>query len=160
MPGKGQAEIGYEQSMSSPKKKAAAKRVQYAALPYRRRADARTQIMLVTSRDSGRWVIPKGWPKKRQSPCASAAREAREEAGVVGEVGRDSIGSYSYKKRLKSGAVVACEVRVFPLKVKRQQKSWPERGEREIQWFSRTKAAKAVRERALSAIIRNLPKRK
>jgi 8-oxo-dGTP pyrophosphatase MutT (NUDIX family) len=146
--------------MPSPKKKAAAKRVQYAALPYRRRADARTQIMLVTSRESGRWVIPKGWPKKRQSPCASAAREAREEAGVVGKVGRSSIGSYSYKKRLRSGAIVTCEVRVFPLKVKRQQKSWPERGEREFQWFSRAKAAKAVRERALSEIIRSLPKGK
>jgi 8-oxo-dGTP pyrophosphatase MutT (NUDIX family) len=146
--------------MSSPKKKAAAKRIQYAALPYRRRDDARTQVMLVTSRESGRWVIPKGWPKKRQSPRASAAREAREEAGVVGEIGRDSIGSYSYKKRMKNGAVVACEVRVFPLKVKRQQKSWPERGQREIQWFSRAKAAKVVKERALSDIIRSLPKQK
>jgi 8-oxo-dGTP pyrophosphatase MutT (NUDIX family) len=144
--------------MRSPKKKAAAKRVQYAALPYRRSGDARTQVMLVTSRESGRWVIPKGWPQKRRSPPASAAREAREEAGVVGVVGKDSIGSYSYKKRLKSGAVVACEVRVFPLKVKRQQKSWRERGEREIQWFSRAKAAKVVRESALSDIIRNLPK--
>jgi 8-oxo-dGTP pyrophosphatase MutT (NUDIX family) len=146
--------------MTSPRKKAAAKRVQYAALPYRRSADSRTQIMLVTSRESGRWVIPKGWPKKRKKPHATAASEAREEAGVVGVVGRDSIGSYSYKKRLKSGAVVACEVRVFPLKVKRQQKRWPERGEREIQWFSRAKAAKAVRESALRDIIRTLPKGK
>jgi len=146
--------------MRSPRKKAAAKRVQYAALPYRRRSDARTQVMLVTTRESGRWVIPKGWPKKRKSPCATAASEALEEAGVVGKVGRDSIGSYSYKKRLKSGAVVACEVRVFPLKVKRQQKSWLERGEREIQWFSRAKAAKAVRDRALGNIIRNLSKGK
>jgi 8-oxo-dGTP pyrophosphatase MutT (NUDIX family) len=146
--------------MRSPRKKAAAKRVQYAALPYRRRSDARTQVMLVTTRESGRWVIPKGWPKKRKSPCATAASEALEEAGVVGKVGRDSIGSYSYKKRLKSGAVVACEVRVFPLKVKHQQKSWLERGEREIQWFSRAKAAKAVRDRALGNIIRNLSKGK
>jgi 8-oxo-dGTP pyrophosphatase MutT (NUDIX family) len=145
--------------MTSPRKKAAAKRrVQYAALPYRRSGDSRTQVMLVTSRESGRWVIPKGWPMKRKTPAATAACEAREEAGVVGKVGRDSIGSYSYKKRLKSGAVVACEVRVFPLKVKRQQKSWPERGEREIQWFSRAKAAKVVRESALRDIIRNLPK--
>jgi 8-oxo-dGTP pyrophosphatase MutT (NUDIX family) len=144
--------------MTSPRKKAAAKRVQYAALPYRRSNAARTQVMLVTSRESGRWVIPKGWPKKRKTPSATAACEALEEAGVVGEVGRTSIGSYSYKKRLKSGAVVACVVRVFPLKVKRQQKRWPERGEREVQWFSRTKAAKAVQESALSDIIRNLPK--
>jgi 8-oxo-dGTP pyrophosphatase MutT (NUDIX family) len=146
--------------MSSPKKKSSAKRVQYAALPYRRRADERTQVMLVTTRESGRWVIPKGWPKKRKKPSATAASEAREEAGVVGVIGRDSIGSYSYKKRLKSGAIVACEVRVFPLKVKRQQKRWPERGERDIQWFSRTEAAKAVRHRALGDIIRSLPKGK
>jgi 8-oxo-dGTP pyrophosphatase MutT (NUDIX family) len=144
--------------MTSPRKKAARKRVQYAALPYRRSGEDRTQVMLVTSRESGRWVIPKGWPKKRKSPHGTAACEAQEEAGVVGVVGRDSIGTYSYKKRLKSGAVVACEVRVFPLKVKRQQKSWRERGEREIQWFSRAKAAKAVRESALRDIIRNLPK--
>jgi len=58
--------------MSSPKKKAAAKRIQYAALPYRRRADARTQVMLMTSRESGRWVIPKGWPKK--TTIASSVR--------------------------------------------------------------------------------------
>jgi len=61
---------------------------------------------------------------------------------------------------MKNGAVVACEVRVFPLKVKRQQKSWPERGQREIQWFSRAKAAKVVKERALGDIIRSLPKQK
>lgn len=146
--------------MSSVGKKATAKRVQYAALPYRRRSDDRTQIMLVTSRESGRWVIPKGWPKKKKTPADTAASEALEEAGVVGKIGRSSIGSYSIKKRLKSGAIVSCVVRVFPLKFKRQQKSWPERGERNIQWFSRTKAAKIVRERALAEIIRNLPKAK
>ncbi|HEY6257839.1 MAG TPA: NUDIX hydrolase [Xanthobacteraceae bacterium] len=146
--------------MSGLRKKSDAKRVQYAALPYRRRSDARTQVMLVTARESGRWVIPKGWPKKKKTPSATAAREALEEAGVVGKVGRASIGSYSIKKRLKSGAVVACVVRVFPLKVKRQEKSWPERGERDIQWFSRAKAAKVVRDRALAEIIRSLPKGK
>jgi 8-oxo-dGTP pyrophosphatase MutT (NUDIX family) len=110
--------------------------------------------MLVTSRETGRWIIPKGWPKKRKAPYASAAREALEEAGVVGEVGKDPIGSYSYKKRLKSGAVVACEVQVFPLEVKRQQKTWREKGERELHWFSPTDAAKAVREPALRDVIR------
>ena len=143
--------------MRSQRKRAAARRVQYAALPYRCRSDARTQVMLVTTRESGRWVIPKGWPQKRRSPAATAAREALEEAGVVGTVSKAAIGSFSYKKRLKSGTVV-CEVRVFPLRVKRQQKRWPERGERDVQWFSRAKAAKAVRDRALAEIIRSLPK--
>ncbi len=138
----------------------ALRRVQYAALPYRRRANSRTQVMLVTSRETGRWIIPKGWPKKRKAPYASAAREALEEAGVVGEIGRDPIGSYSYKKRLKSGAVVACEVHVFPLEVKHQQKRWLEKSEREFHLFSSTDAAKAVKEPVLSDIIRTFPKRK
>ena len=110
------------------RKKAAVRRVQYAALPFRRGAHSRTQVMLVTSRENGRWIIPKGWPKKRKAPYASAAREALEEAGVIGQVGRDPIGSYSYKKRLKSGAVVACEVQVFPLEVKNQQKHGQKKG--------------------------------
>ena len=146
--------------MSSPRKKGTVRRVQYAALPYRRGAHSRTQVMLVTSRETGRWIIPKGWPKKRKAPYASAAREALEEAGVVGEVGRDPIGSYSYQKRLKSGAVVACEVHVFPLEVKHQQKRWLEKAEREFHWFSSTDAAKAVQEPVLRDIIRTFPKTK
>ena len=60
--------------------------------------------MLVTSRGTGRWIIPKGWPMKRKAPHAAAAREALEEAGVVGEVQSSPLGSYSYEKRLKKGA--------------------------------------------------------
>jgi 8-oxo-dGTP pyrophosphatase MutT (NUDIX family) len=116
--------------------------------------------MLVTSRETGRWIIPKGWPIKRKTPHASAAREAREEAGVVGTVGRDPIGTYSYEKRLDSGVVVTCEVRVFPLEVKRQRKQWREKEEREFHWFSPTGAAKAVQERALGEIIRSFSRTK
>jgi 8-oxo-dGTP pyrophosphatase MutT (NUDIX family) len=133
-------------------------RVQYAALPFRRGADG-TQVMLVTSRGTGRWVIPKGWPMKRKAPHAAAAREALEEAGVIGEVQANPLGSYSYEKRLKSGQGVVCEVEVFPLEVKRQQKSWPEKGTREIRWFSPAKAAAAVGEPKLRAIIRRLPRK-
>jgi len=146
--------------MSDSTKSPAVRRVQYAALPYRRRAQSRTQVMLITSRETGRWIIPKGWPKKRQAPHVSAAREALEEAGVVGEISRDPIGSYSYRKRLRNGVVVACEVQVFSLEVKRQQKKWPEKGEREFQWFSPTDAAKVVKEPVLREIIRAFPRRK
>src|ERR1700681_2216499 len=107
--------------MSGPKKKDAARRVQYAALPFRRRATSRVQVVLVTSRETGRWIIPKGWPIRRKAPHASAAREALEEAGVVGSVGRDPIGTYSYEKRLAGGSIVTCEVRVFSLEVKSQR---------------------------------------
>jgi len=131
----------------------ASNRVQYAALPYRLNDASTIEVLLVTSRETKRWVIPKGWPKKSVEPWDSAASEAREEAGVVGVVGTEAIGSYSYEKRLKSGNLVTCDVRVFPLRVKRCQRSWPEKGQREISWFSPDQAAASVQEPLLSAII-------
>jgi 8-oxo-dGTP pyrophosphatase MutT (NUDIX family) len=138
--------------LSNPKE-SVARRIQYAALPFRRNADAGVEVMLVTSRDTRRWVIPKGWPIGRKAPHASAAREALEEAGVLGKAGRDSIGTYTYEKRLGNGTLVRCEVQVFPLEVKRQRKDWPEKEEREVRWLSPNEAAKAVQETALSDII-------
>jgi 8-oxo-dGTP pyrophosphatase MutT (NUDIX family) len=92
-----------QESMISPKKKAPAKRVQYAALPYRRDGGSLMEVLLITSRDTGRWIIPKGWPLKGKAPHKAAAREAREEAGLVGKIHRRPIGSFSYEKRLKGG---------------------------------------------------------
>jgi 8-oxo-dGTP pyrophosphatase MutT (NUDIX family) len=142
--------------MGSRGKKTDQIRRQCAALPFRNGADSGVQIMLVTSRDTGRWVIPKGWPNAREAPHASAEREALEEAGVVGTVGRDSIGTYLYEKRLAGGALVICEVLVFLLEVERQQEDWPEKEERQFQWFSPDDAANAVREPALRDIILNI----
>jgi 8-oxo-dGTP pyrophosphatase MutT (NUDIX family) len=133
-------------------------RVQYAALPYRRRSKSRTEVMLVTSR-TGRWIIPKGWPMKRKSPHKAAAREALEEAGVVGDIRKKPIGSFEHEKRLLKGRTVVCEVKVFALEVTRQRKSWPEKGKREIRWLSPAKAARRVEERVLGKIIRRLAKR-
>ena len=116
-------------------------------------------MLLVTSRDTGRWIIPKGWPAKGKSPHKSAAREAREEAGVVGTIKRRPLGAFSYKKRLKNGKVVVCEVQVFVMKVKRQTAKWLEKGQRRIKWLPRTKAAKTVGDRVLGTIIRTLPKK-
>jgi 8-oxo-dGTP pyrophosphatase MutT (NUDIX family) len=135
--------------MAQSRKRRSAKRVQYAALPYRPRGKSPPEILLVTSRETGRWIIPKGWPAKGKPPHKSAAREAREEAGVIGKVTRRPVGAFSYKKRLKSGKVVPCEVHVFALKVTRREESWPEKGQRKIKWLPRTKAAKAVRLREL-----------
>ena len=98
---------------------ARSKRVQYAALPYRPTGASGTEVMLVTSRGRQRWIIPKGWPHSGRAPCDSAAREAFEEAGILGEVGRRSVGSFRYKKRLKKGRVAVCNVHVFPLNVGR-----------------------------------------
>jgi 8-oxo-dGTP pyrophosphatase MutT (NUDIX family) len=114
---------------------------------------------LITSRETRRWVIPKGWPKKGRSPQYSAAREAFEEAGVLGAVAKRSIGSFSYEKRLKNGEVIVCDVRVFPLEVRRQSKRWPEKQERIVKWVSGSRAAEKVSEPTLGEIIRRLARR-
>ena len=142
--------------MRNSSKTVAARRLQYGALPYRVSSGSRAEFMLVTSRQTRRWVIPKGWPKKGKSPHRLAAREAFEEAGVTGAIGRRSVGSFSYEKRLKNGGLIECEVRVFPLQVKRQSKQWPEMQERRIKWLSASKAAEKVKEPMLGKIIRRL----
>ena len=145
--------------MSNETKTASARRLQYGAQPFRMSGGHRTEFMLVTSRETRRWIIPKGWPKKGKSPHRSAAREAFEEAGVLGAVGRRSVGSFSYAKRLKNGGSVECEVRVFPLEVKRQRKKWPEKEERRIKWLSASKAAEKVKDPVLSKIIRRVARK-
>jgi 8-oxo-dGTP pyrophosphatase MutT (NUDIX family) len=144
--------------MSDSTRKLPTSRVQYAALPFRRRDNSRTEVMLVTSRGTGRWIIPKGWPMKRKAPYVAAAREALEEAGVVGQIGKEPIGSFSHRKVLKEGRVIVCRVQVFPLEVTRQRKTWPEKGKREVQWFSPAQAARTVRQPLLSRMIRSLQK--
>ena len=94
-------------------------RRQVAALPLRLAKNGAIEILLVTSRDTGRWIIPKGWTSKRLMDCKAAAREARQEAGVKGKILREAIGTYRYIKReLGNGALV--EVRVFLLKVSKR----------------------------------------
>jgi 8-oxo-dGTP pyrophosphatase MutT (NUDIX family) len=125
--------------------------VQYAALPWRMRESL--EIMLVTSRDTRRWVIPKGWPMKGRKPFAAAATEALEEAGVVGKVEKKKLGSYHYRKRLKNGAALLCRVDVFPLQVARQRKNWREKKQRVSQWRPYAEAADQVVEEELSEMI-------
>ena len=130
--------------------------VQFAALPFRRIAGGAVEVMLITSRDTGRWLIPKGWPVPGLSPQDSAAQEAREEGGLVGRIGERTIGRYRYDKRLPDGSAVRCVVEVFALEVERQLKSWPEQDQRRTRWFAMAEAAETVDEPDLRAIIREL----
>jgi 8-oxo-dGTP pyrophosphatase MutT (NUDIX family) len=127
-------------------------RTQYAALPFRLKPQR--EVMLVSSRETKRWVIPKGWPMKGRKPYAAAAQEALEEAGVVGKVEKTPLGSYSYVKKMRNGAGILCHVDVYALQVQRQMKKWPEREERITRWFPIEQAAEAVREPELAKIIR------
>jgi len=142
--------------MSRTSETTSARRLQYGAVPYRIATGHRAEFVLVTSRETQRWIIPKGWPKNGKLPHRCAAHEAFEEAGVLGIVGRRSVGSFSYKKRLKSGRSVQCEVRVFPLEVTRQKKEWPEKQQRRVKWLSAPKAAERVKDPVLSKIIQRV----
>ena len=87
--------------------------IQYAALPFRH-SGRRLEILLITSRETRRWVIPKGWPVKGLAPQEAAALEAAEEAGLEGEIEANPIGSYRYLKHLKGGHTIPIQVIVFP----------------------------------------------
>jgi len=127
-------------------------RRQVAALPLRQAKDGALEILLVTSRDTGRWIIPKGWPSKRLKDCKAAAREARQEAGVKGKIFRKAIGTYRYIKReLDNDALI--EVRVFLLKVSKHYKRWPEHRERRRAWFDIEDAGSRVSDPELSSLI-------
>jgi 8-oxo-dGTP pyrophosphatase MutT (NUDIX family) len=129
-------------------------KVQYAALPYRRSGGL--EVLLLTSRETGRWVLPKGWPMTGKGPGSAAKREALEEAGVVGKIAKCSIGSFHYPKRLSDGAIVTCEVHVYPLAVERERSRWPEQRQRTRQWFSPQEAARAVQEQELAELLDGL----
>ena len=128
-------------------------RVQFAALPWRRTAAGRLEVLLITSRETRRWVIPKGWPIKGMSSAKSAAREAFEEAGVVGKVRKAPVGGYAYDKRLKNGRMQHVRVAVFALEVTREEETYPEKGQRELTWRTPGDAATLVDEPELMVLI-------
>ena len=130
-------------------------RTQYGALPFRF-VEGQLEILLATSRETKRWIIPKGWPMKGRAPHRTAEREAFEEAGLVGKIQHRAIGSYFYEKKLKDGALVPCEVEVFPLSVHEQRRRWPEYNQRETRWFEPEEAAASVQEPELATLIGKL----
>lgn len=128
------------------------KRRQVAALPWRGEGEA-LRILLVSSRETRRWVIPKGWPMKGRSDPEAAAQEAYEEAGLKGIVAVAPIGEYPYLKRLKNGQARLITVDVFSLEVTAQLEVWPEQGQRTLEWMTPVEAALAVQEPELRDLI-------
>ncbi|SIT78809.1 8-oxo-dGTP pyrophosphatase MutT, NUDIX family [Pontibaca methylaminivorans] len=127
-------------------------RSQFAALCWRLQGDA-PEILLITTRGTGRWIVPKGWPMDGMTPAASAAQEAWEEAGVIGTPAEECLGLYSYTKKVADGAAVPCLVMVYPVRVGELREDFPEKGQRRRDWFSLPEAALRVREAALAQII-------
>jgi 8-oxo-dGTP pyrophosphatase MutT (NUDIX family) len=136
------------------------RRRQYAAVPWCMGEDGRVLVLLITSRETRRWVVPKGWAEPGVKPREQAALEAFEEAGLEGVIGPGRLGSYRYDKQLRSGRAVPVRVDVYPLEVERRHDDWPERGQREMIWVTPEAAASLVEERGLAAILLDLAERR
>ena len=128
--------------------------IQYAALPYRIEG-RQVRVLLITSRETGRWVIPKGWPVTGLKPQDAAAAEAAEEAGLIGTIEPTPLGSYRYLKRLKRNDAIAVQVIVFAFEVSEQVESWKEQDQRTLRWFGYRTAAMRVAEPSLKRLIRD-----
>jgi 8-oxo-dGTP pyrophosphatase MutT (NUDIX family) len=129
-------------------------RQQYAALCYRQAVDGDgIEVLVITSRDSGRWVIPKGWPMKRKKPHEAAEIEAWQEAGVRGRARKKPIGRYTYLKWLDNGDVAPCMVDVYEIEVTEVAADYKERGQRVLEWVSPDEAARRVREVELKSLL-------
>jgi 8-oxo-dGTP pyrophosphatase MutT (NUDIX family) len=123
--------------------------IQYAALPYRLQS-GRLWILLISSRRTRRWVIPKGWPTEGRAPHEGAAIEAMEEAGITGAISDQPLGSYSY---LKDDQNLTIQVLVFPMRVDEQVLRFKEQGQRVATWFPVRRAARLVAEPSLRRLI-------
>ena len=131
---------------------------QIAALPLRCDNNGKLRVLMVTSRDRGRWVMPKGWTIDGKKPWQAAKIEALEEAGAVGFISDHPIGTYHYDKRLPKERAIRCRVTVYPMLVEKLKRRWKERNERKRHWFSLSKAAKLVEEPELSELLNELAK--
>ena len=125
---------------------------QVAALCWRGEA---SEVLLITSLTTKRWILPKGWLMDGMTPAQSAAREAFEEAGVEGVIDATPIGNYPYLKERKDGGAMACSVDVFAMEITGQTLDWPERGARELAWLPLDQAATKVTEPGLRQILQD-----
>lgn len=128
--------------------------LQVAALCYRPAKEGH-EILLITSRGRGNWILPKGWPKKKISSAQTALEEAFEEAGIHGSVREKAIGAYRYTKSTKQGAMLNCVATVYEVAFTEMAKDYPEKGDRKVRWFSPEAAAEAVASPELAKILRD-----
>ena len=116
------------------------------------------EVLLITSLNSKRWIVPKGWPEPELGPAENAAREAFEEAGVTGKISARPIGRYHYLKERKEGGGVPCSVEVFALAVTKQLDDWPEKSVREMVWLPVDQAVVRVAEPGLRQVLKDFRK--
>lgn len=129
---------------------------QFAAICHRDRADGSTEVLLITTRETGRWTVPKGWAIKGLKAHEVAERESWEEAGVIGKAKKKPFGRFTYVKTLKSGRKVASFVQVHLVRVDTVEVSFPELGQRERVWVTPAEATAMVPEPELKHLLNSL----
>ena len=130
-------------------------RRQSAAAVFRGSGDER-ELLLVTSRDTGRWIVPKGWIEAGEDGEEAALRETWEEAGLIGEVlPGGPVGHYRYIKQRPRRGDAICDVDVYLLKLLEEHDQWPERDERRRKWFPVAIAIGLIDEDGLKDVIRD-----
>ena len=130
--------------------------IQYAALPFQVK-DGMLSVMLITSRETHRWIIPKGWPIKGRSPSEAALQEAYEEAGIRGNIFPEPFACFGYLKRLDDGTSRNCTAYVYPLEVNDLLDEWPEKNQRKREWMAVEKAMACADDEGLAKILQEFP---
>ncbi len=130
------------------------KNVQFAALPFRMRKD-KVEVLLITSRGTRQWLLPKGWPMEGLKPHKAAAIEAWEEAGIIGRANKHCLGHYRYRKERGPKRGQKIRVMIFPLEVHKLSRLYPEAGQRQRKWLTPKKAAKRILNPDLAALVRD-----
>ncbi|MDB5529318.1 MAG: hypothetical protein JWR51_2421 [Devosia sp.] len=126
---------------------------QVAALPWRLSVDGELEILLVTSRISRHWLLPKGWPMDGKSNAQAARQEAFEEAGVTGRISKSRLAKFAYRRIELDGSTSPCVVSVFAFRVSHELPEWPEQHQRDRQWFTPEAAAAVVFVPSLAALL-------
>ena len=128
--------------------------MQTAALPWRIDAGSgKVEVLLITSRTSGKWIIPKGWPMRGKTLAEAAAVEAYEEAGVRGTVDPLVLGTFEHLKNHRLLGPMKFLLVVHSLAVEEVLDAWPEEGERARRWFELGEAIEAVASAELKGIL-------
>ena len=145
----------YEKKLELLRNASGVRPVQFAALCLRRKA-GRAEVLMITSRETGRWLLPKGWRMDDRSEGETGLTEAWEEAGVIGRLSGPALGTYGAQKALETGRPLPCRVEVHPVKVDKLAARYPEKGQRRRKWVPLAKAARLVAEPELAELLRSL----
>jgi 8-oxo-dGTP pyrophosphatase MutT (NUDIX family) len=126
-------------------------------LAFRRESDGDPRILLISRKRSKRWGIPKGKVEPTLTFPETAAKEAFEEAGVIGYISPSSVGMFRAKKRAGNPPVQQLiEVWVYLLEVTELASDWPERDKRATRWVTCEAAAEHLREPVLAHLCHRL----